>query len=147
MLTKSVLLIVCSIFAMSVFNSFHPAQSEQSHRQWLEERYKEAASIKEGMTRADLLKLFAMDGGLQRMLPDRYILKSCSMIKVDVEFDVPEDTKSIIVPEDLRFGRESPASDEKGKPSSSKKGYQFVPNEKLKIKTISKPYFELAYMD
>ncbi|MDT5062919.1 MAG: hypothetical protein QOH63_3378 [Acidobacteriota bacterium] len=146
-MSKSVLLIICSIFTISLFNSLHPAQSEQSHRQWLQDRYLEAVSIKEGMSRADLLKLFEMDGGLQLMLPERYVLKSCTMIKVDIKFDIPNETKNTIIPEDLRFEMASPTVDLEGKPSSTKKDLQFVPDEKLKIKTVSRPYLEPEVMD
>lgn len=146
-MSKLVLLIICSIFTISLFNSFHPAQSEQSHRQWLQDRYFEAVSIKEGMSRADLLKLFEMDGGIQLMLPERYVLKSCGLIKVDIKFDVPNEAKTKIIPEDLRFEMASPTIDLEGKPSSTKEDIQFVPNEKLKIKTVSRPYIEPEAID
>lgn len=99
------------------------------------------------MSRADLLKLFEMDGGLQLMLPERYVLKSCTMIKVDIKFDIPNETKNTIIPEDLRFEMASPTVDLEGKPSSTKKDLQFVPDEKLKIKTVSRPYLEPEVMD
>ena len=135
-MTKSTLLLVFLMLTFSAFNWSRPAQTEQSHTMWLEERYVEATTVKEGMTRADLVKLFGVDGGLQKLLPGRYVLKSCSMIKVDVEFDVPEAAQSkTIIPEDLRH--ESLAEDK----------YEFVPNEKLKIKNISRPYLEPAYYD
>ena len=87
---KSALLLLCLCFAGSVVTLPRLDRPDQAHRQWLEERYKEAISIKEGMTFADLFKSFEPDGGLQLMLPERYVLRSCSMIKVDVQFDLPE---------------------------------------------------------
>jgi len=72
-----------------------------------------------------------MDGGLQPFLPTRYVLKSSSLIKVDVEFDVP--TGSKVLPEDLRFEMD-------GLKESYE--YQFVSNDKLKIARISRPYVE-----
>jgi len=93
----------------------------------------EATSIKEGMTRADLLKVFTMDGGLQLLLPTRYVLKNSNLIKVDVEFDVPLGNR--IAPEDMRFGR------------SESEGFQFVSNDMLRIKRISKPYIEPTFTD
>jgi len=61
---------------------------DKAHRQWLEERYKEATSIKPGMTRADLLKLFVQEGGFQSLTaPQRYVLKGCNLIHLEVSFD------------------------------------------------------------
>lgn len=102
------------------------------------------------MTRADLIKIFRIDGGLQSFLPTRYVLKSSSMIKVEVEFDVLEGTEGKTIPEDLRFEMESTevevemestADNSEGKPLP-KDNYQYVPNERLKIKSISRPYIE-----
>ena len=60
---------------------------DKAHQQWLEERYKEATSIKPGMTRSDLLKLFWRDGGFQSATEQRFVLKSCHLIKIEVRFD------------------------------------------------------------
>ncbi len=61
--------------------------STDVHVAWLSERIKEAKSVKPGMSRMDLLKVFEVEAGLQAMLPTRYALKSCPMMKVDVTFD------------------------------------------------------------
>src|ERR1700690_302866 len=63
-------------------------QEETKHYTWLVQRLKEAYSIRVGMTRADLLKVFEPDGGLNRVPPVRYVLRTCSLIKVDVQFDI-----------------------------------------------------------
>lgn len=136
---RSVRLIVCCILTAGGFAMFQPNQPERSHDEWLQQRYAEATSVKAGMTRADLMKLFRADGGLQLILPTRYVLKSSDMIKVDVEFDVPEGVNSKIVPEDetmIPLIVTSPTDK-----------YQVVPNEKLKIKSISKPYLEPFAVD
>ena len=128
-MTRLILAVVCALLTISATPGL--PKSDRSHDQWLQERYFEATSIKEGMTRADLVKLFRMDGGLQPFLPTRYVLKSSSFIKVDVEFDVPEGGK--VLPEDLRFEMDLLQESYK---------YQFVSNDKLKIKNISRPYVE-----
>ncbi|MDQ3817391.1 MAG: hypothetical protein M3362_06840 [Acidobacteriota bacterium] len=94
------------------------SEASQNPRQWLEERYKEATSIKVGMSRAELMKVFEEDGGLQRIPASRYVLKSCPMIKVEVAFDV-------------EYGQ----------------AYREKPDEELKIKSISKPYLEYMNTD
>jgi len=91
---------------------------EASHQQWLRERFQEAVSIKAGMNRADLLKLFAVEGGLNSIPPGRYVLRSCSLIHLDVTFDTPGGVN-----------------------------YQPVPDQDLKIKEVSHPYLQRPYLD
>lgn len=128
-MNRCFLMIICSVLTLTGW----AYQTDRNHDQWLQQRYVEATSIKEGMTRADLLKTFQMDGGLQPLLPARYVLKNSNLIKVDVEFDVPLGNR--IVPEDMRFGR------------SESEGFQFVSNDMLRIKRISKPYIEPTFID
>jgi len=94
------------------------SQASQNPRQWLEERYTEATSIREGMSRAELMKVFEEDGGLQRIPAGRYVLRSCRMIKVEAEFEV-------------EYGQ----------------AYKVKPDEELKIRVISKPYLEYMHTD
>ena len=92
--------------------------SDQAHQQWLEERYKEATSIKTGMSRADLLKLFDEDGGLQSIPAGRYVLKSCHLIQIEVKFDTEHGVN-----------------------------YQPTADENLKIVEVSRPYLERMAID
>jgi hypothetical protein len=94
-------------------------QEEPKHYAWLVERLREVESIRVGMSRADLLKVFEPDGGLSGALPERYVLRSCSLIKVDVRFDTSKGTTFTPLP----------------------------PDTGLKITAISKPYLEPMYMD
>jgi hypothetical protein len=64
-------------------------QKENSSEEWLQAIYKEATSIHKGMTRAELLEKYKIDGGIQRIPESRFILKACSLIKIEVEFDTP----------------------------------------------------------
>lgn len=113
------------------------SQSQRQHDEWLQAKYSEATSVKVGMTRADLIKIFRMDGGLQPLgIPTRYVLRGTSMIKVDVKFEQPPDATKIVLPEDLKLEAE-------GEPER----YQIVPNEELKITEISKPYLEPFFYD
>ena len=130
-MNRCFLMIICSVLTITGL-ARAAYQTDPNHDQWLQQRYVEATSIKEGMTRADLLKVFRMDGGLQPLLPNRYVLRTSNSIKVDVEFDVPAGNK--ILPEDVRFGR-------------SETDVQFVSNDKLKLKRISKPYLEPTFLD
>jgi hypothetical protein len=92
-------------------------EEEQKHYAWLVGRSVEAYSIRVGMSRADLLKVFEPDGGLLQI--KRYVLRSCDIIKVDVQFEFPKGT--------------SPA--------------KLPPDTELKISAISKPYLEPMFRD
>lgn len=117
---RTSLLVVALFFTIGTFtaNSLSPNEARQNYRQWLEERYQEATSVRAGMSRAELIKVFEEDGGLQRIPAGRYVLRSCHMIKVEAEFDV-------------EYGRD----------------YKERPDKELKIKEISKPFLEYEHTD
>jgi hypothetical protein len=58
--------------------------SEQAR--WIAASMKEIQSIKAGMTRAELLKVFTVEGGISARTWRRYVYRRCGYIKVDVEF-------------------------------------------------------------
>ena len=90
---------------------------DQAHQRWLEERYKEAISIKPGMSRADLIKLFDEDGGGQMIAATRYVLKSCRLIQIEVKFDA--------------YGAD----------------FRAIPAKDLKITDISRPFLQPMALD
>jgi len=113
-------LLIAGLLVVIGAGSSPVAQSPENkaHQQWLEERYKEATSIKPGMTRADLMKLFMEDGGFQGAHARPYVLKSCFLIKIEVKFDKP-------------YGFDS----------------RSVPDNEFKIVDVSKPYLERMAFD
>jgi hypothetical protein len=106
------------MFTVCVAGSLHSSKLEQTHREWLLDRIKEAKSVTAGMSRADLLKVFEEDGGLNTIPARRYVLRSCPYIKVDVEFNV--------------------------KPRSYTRD---MPDQNLKIQNISEPYLGYMITD
>jgi hypothetical protein len=72
---------------MRVLNAKDTA-AYQAHTAWLEERYKEAASVKVGSTYADVVKHFRGDGGLSPVKGGRFVNVLCPLMKIDVEFEV-----------------------------------------------------------
>ena len=74
-------ILVFLVFITAGFDSPITTQTNRAHDKWLQERYFEALSIKEGMTRAELLEVFRMDGGLQPFLPTRYVLRRLELHK------------------------------------------------------------------
>jgi hypothetical protein len=64
----------------------------QAYLQWLEKSLASIQTIKVGMTRGDLLRLFEMDGGFQSTKVERYVYRQCPLLKVDVAFIPVSDT-------------------------------------------------------
>lgn len=58
------------------------------HAQWVNNVLAWTATIKPGMTRSDLLRVFTTEGGLSTRTRRTYVLKQCPTIKVDVEFSI-----------------------------------------------------------
>jgi len=54
----------------------------------ISEVLKEAAKVKPGMTREDLLKVFTTEGGISSPARRTFVYQGCSLIKVDVDFSV-----------------------------------------------------------
>ena len=61
------------------------AATLQEHVAWVADSLKRMQSIKPGMTRADLLKLFGEDGGLQT--GRIFVFSDCPYFKVSVEWE------------------------------------------------------------
>ncbi len=112
--TIAILIFTCLLFTKAETSQ----QKENSPQEWLREIYKEATSIQAGMTRAELLEKYRIDGGVQRIPESRFILKSCSLIKIEVEFDT-------------LYGQ----------------SYKPKPDNQLIITKISQPYLEYPTMD
>jgi len=58
----------------------------QDHVAWVAESLKQIQTIKPGMTRGDLLKVFTIEGGLSTGLQRTYVSQACPYFKVDVQF-------------------------------------------------------------
>ncbi len=61
------------------------------HTEWIQNVLAWTSTIKSGMTRTDLLRVFTSEGGLSTRTHQTYVLKQCPVIKVDVEFSVSGD--------------------------------------------------------
>lgn len=57
------------------------------HTEWIAKSLKEIESVKIGMTRVDLLRVFKEEGGISTRTWRRYVYRDCRYIKVDVEFE------------------------------------------------------------
>ena len=63
----------------------------QEHTQWIDQVMRSIATIKPGMTRKDLVRVFKQEGGLSTRTRKKYVYKHCPYIKVDVEFSPASD--------------------------------------------------------
>jgi len=63
------------------------SRGTDEHTEWIAKSLKEIESIKVGMTRADLLRVFKEEGGISTRTWRRYAYRDCPYIKVDVEFE------------------------------------------------------------
>ena len=94
------------------------SQDPKTHSEWIAQSLREMETIKVGMTRADLLKVFTEEGGLSTRAQREYVYRECPYIKVAVEFE--------------RVGNaEAP----------------FPENGKDKIVKISRPFLEWVVLD
>jgi hypothetical protein len=58
----------------------------KDHVAWVGQVLKQIQTIKPGMTRTDLLTVFATEGGLSTPLHRTFVNRDCPYFKVDVEF-------------------------------------------------------------
>ena len=87
---KGLLLMTVSLIILAASLSspaFGQTPTKQDHTEWIARSLKEMQTIKVGMTRADLLKVFVEEGGLSTRIWRRYVYRECLYIKVDVEFE------------------------------------------------------------
>ncbi len=111
------------VLTASALSGQSPSQPQEP-TEWIAHSLKEIQTVKVGMTRADLLKVFTTEGGLSTGLNRTYVYRKCQLIKVDVEFEP--------------VGR--PARDADGRVTL------IEANEDV-IKRVSKPYLEWGSAD
>ncbi|HXM03270.1 MAG TPA: hypothetical protein VN939_11745, partial [Chthoniobacterales bacterium] len=56
------------------------------HDAWVGSALKKMESVKPGMNREELLKVFTVEGGLSTRLHRTFVSRECSFFKVDVDF-------------------------------------------------------------
>ena len=92
---KKLLLIVVTAGALASAAPMLPGPSAQegaarlksAREEWVLRSLQEMTEVKAGMTRADLLKVFAEEGGLSTRTQRTYVYRGCPYFKVDVKFE------------------------------------------------------------
>jgi hypothetical protein len=90
----------------------------ETHNEWIAKSLAEIESVKVGMTRAELARVFTNEGGIFTRRQQRFVYRECPYIKVDVEFELV------------------------GQPEN-----QLVGSSEDKITKISKPFLEWSIID
>lgn len=83
------LILIASITVLGAGRLVSSAQHEQcsrGHEAWVGQVLQEMETVKTGMTRAELLRIFTTEGGLSTGLNRRFVSRDCPYFKVDVEF-------------------------------------------------------------
>jgi len=112
-------------YSRSLYGTELPVRPQSlNHMEWVTETLLRMQTVKAGMTRNDLLKIFTTEGGLYSGLQRTFVSRDCPYFKVDVEFEA--------------IGR--PSHDRDGRVTLEEDGRDVI------VK-ISKPYLEFAHMD
>lgn len=84
--------LVTFVSAAAILPSSRSAADE--HTEWIAKSLKEIETVKVGMTRGDLMKVFTEEGGISTRTSRRYVYRECRYIKVDVEFEPVGETEN-----------------------------------------------------
>ena len=91
-------LMMCSLGVGAQETHKRTEHFDQQKTQWIAKVLTTIETVKPGMTRADLLKIFTTEGGLSTRYQRTYVFKECPYIKVDVAF-VRSTNESVVSPE------------------------------------------------
>ena len=83
---KSMLVLLLNLLAAATLLAQGTPAVATDHNQWVAYSLKEIQSIKVGMKRADLEKIFEREGGLGEAMHRTYTYRNCPYFKVDVDF-------------------------------------------------------------
>jgi hypothetical protein len=98
---KSLMFVIAvGLLSFALFGNLLPSSASRrgdEHTEWIAQSLKEMESVKVGMTRADLLRVFKEEGGISTRTQQRYVYRNCPYIKVDVEFEMVDNVENKII--------------------------------------------------
>jgi hypothetical protein len=77
---------IIAVSAIAQSNSTASSEIDSEHTKWIDNAMLSMRTIKVGMTRAELLRVFTTEGGLYTTSQRTYVYQHCPYIKVDVKF-------------------------------------------------------------
>src|SRR5882724_5816733 len=95
--------VVTFVSAAAILPSSESCGTDE-HTEWIAKSLKEIESVKVGMTRVDLLRVFKEEGGISTRTWRRYVYRDCPYIKVDVEFEPVVDHGLKLARRDIPMG-------------------------------------------
>lgn len=116
---------VAGVLAQEVIEARLYTRIDQEHTKWISDVMGSVSTIKPGMTRSDLFRVFVAEGGISTRTHMTYVYKHCPLIKVDVDFS-PVDASGATDENAAAVSPESPAD---------------------RIIKISRPYLEGSHVD
>jgi hypothetical protein len=81
--------IAAFLFALVIslpVQSLRGSQGSSPQIEWVARSLEEMQTIRVGMTRGELMKVFTTEGGLSSVLSRTYVYRECLYFKVDVQF-------------------------------------------------------------
>jgi hypothetical protein len=93
MMRQLFVLVLLSIVTLSASSSVPPTRlasqepCAQDQAAWVAHTLEKMETIKPGMTRQDLLKVFSEEGGISTRLHRTFVSRDCPYFKIDVEFN------------------------------------------------------------
>jgi hypothetical protein len=89
MMTRLIIALALAIVLSPAVSPSPPISSQDScdHDKWIAKSLEEVRTVKAGMTRGDLLRVFDREGGLSTRTHERFFYRKCQYIHVDVEFE------------------------------------------------------------
>ncbi len=98
---SGLLVVACLLISgTTVAHSQQPSSTDEEHEKWIASVLGQIETIKPGMTRGDLAKIFGEEGGLSIRSQRKCVFKGCPYIKVDVVFTPSDNDQTTEKPED-----------------------------------------------
>ena len=88
------------VLAAASFVSGQQSEVDLEHTKWIDHVIRTVNTIKPGMTRAELLRVFETEGGISTRLQRTYVYRQCPYIKVTVEFQTEKGIGFVEMPGD-----------------------------------------------
>lgn len=83
----------------------NPSQIDREHTAWIANVLNTTQTVKAGMTRADLMKVFTTEGGISTTSRRTYVYRQCPYVKVDVRFAASSRDKELLTDEIIEVSR------------------------------------------
>jgi hypothetical protein len=89
-MTQTLSLLLLISISVSSASAYLRSEKAEPHTDWVAYALKQMQSIRVGMSREEILRIFKEGGGISTRRWRRYECRECPYIKVDVEFEPVE---------------------------------------------------------